>query len=262
MAEQTRNLTSAVKHSDFYDRFWPAIGREVGYHDELIRAYFIRDSIADFVGRSGLKILDLGCGRGWMAPFLQSLGTVIGIDFSLEGIRFAQENYSDFATFVLADASLPTLGLPRGGLFDVVVCSEVIEHVPDQMALLEQIAGFLHPGGWLMLTTPNGSVWSMWCEMNRGKNWQQPIENWVTPEQLKVLVKKAGFGIARHEGGNLVYRLPIRRGIRRLETVLRKAGLYRYYARLMLPYALYQMVAAKVPSRSPRIASNNDLVDD
>lgn len=238
------NQICAAQHKDFYDRFWSSVGTKTDY-EELLRVYFIRDSIKRFTRGSRLKILDLGCGRGWMAPYLQPLGSVLGIDFSPEGIRFAKENYGGCATFMLADDHSPSLGLPRGSVFDVVVCSEVIEHVHDHGALLNQIAGFLPLHGWLMLTTPNGNVWSLWNEMKKGHKWQQPVENWITLEGLRNLVEQTGFKIATHEGGQISFRLPIHRGVGKFEVFLRKINLYSTYARLILPYALYQMVAAQ-----------------
>jgi 2-polyprenyl-3-methyl-5-hydroxy-6-metoxy-1,4-benzoquinol methylase len=54
---------------------------------------------------------------------------------------------------VLAEPQAGDLGLSSDG-FDVVVCSEVIEHVPEPVALLKGIACLLEPDGWLVLTTP------------------------------------------------------------------------------------------------------------
>ena len=247
MFDSQRNLETAVETAAYYDRPWSTLGTKLDY-TEINRVRFVLDSIREFVGCTGLKILDFGCGRGWMAPFLSPLGSVTGIDFSPTGIEFARESYGDHASFVLADSHSPSLGLPDDSQFDVVVCSEVIEHVPVHSALLAQIAGFLCPGGWCMLTTPNGNVWPQFSRHPGYSAQLQPVENWVTTGRLVTLLRQAGFRIVRHEG-RPVYEFRIgfagRLQRRRVEALFRRLGLYHLWGRLILPTALYQAVAAQ-----------------
>lgn len=248
MRDGTRNRKSAVLNTSYYDRLWPELGRKLHY-TEVNRARFISESIAEFVGRSGLAILDFGCGRGWMSLFLSPFGTVTGVDFSPVGIEFAREHYGEHAEFVLADTASPTLGLPADGRFDVVVCSEVIEHVPDHLALLDQISGFLRPGGWCMLTTPNGNVWPQFSCDKRFISGLQPVEHWLTTEQIKALFGDAGYRIVRHEGRALY---DFRKGpvgwlqFRFVEKLFEAFGMGDTLGRLVLPTALYQVVAARI----------------
>jgi 2-polyprenyl-3-methyl-5-hydroxy-6-metoxy-1,4-benzoquinol methylase len=97
-------------------------------------------------------LFDLGCGNGSTANFLFSNGyTVSGVDPSLEGIRHANEKY-------------PFLGLELGhsgdnlqtrfGTFDFIYSLEVIEHVFDPYAFIQDIRLILNPDGYLVLSTP------------------------------------------------------------------------------------------------------------
>ena len=86
-AEQNRIKATETAH--FYELLWAKFKTRLTYA-EVFRTHFIVDNIREFIQRPNLKILDLGCGRGWMAPFLSSLGSVTGIDFSPSGIQFAQ----------------------------------------------------------------------------------------------------------------------------------------------------------------------------
>src|SRR5258708_27501592 len=133
------NNATASLTAQFYESWWPGFSREPD-GEERMRMNFIVDALNDFAADKNLQILDLGCGRGWLAPFLSKHGNVTGIDFAPAGIGFAQRNFSDHGKFLLADANLPFPGLSDTERFDVVVCSEVIEHVPNQPALLLQIA--------------------------------------------------------------------------------------------------------------------------
>jgi len=242
---QHSNNATASLTAQFYESWWPGFSKEPD-GEERMRMTFIVDALNDFAPDKNLEILDLGCGRGWLAPFLTKHGNVTGIDFAPAGIGYAQRNFSDHGTFFLADASLPFLGLPETKRFDVLVCSEVIEHVPDQLALLQQIAQLLRVNGLCILTTPNGNVWPQF-EQTRSKETLQPLENWLPPNRLKHLLREAGFALLRHEGRATNERFGHFRAFqhRRVRYVFHHLKLEHWYGRLVLSNALYQVVAAR-----------------
>lgn len=247
MSDYQQNIVNAEKTATYYNNLWTTVGAKLHY-TEISRARFIVDSIRKFVGCNGLKILDFGCGRGWMAPFLSPLGSVTGIDFSPIGIQFAKENYGKHADFLLADSQSSVFDILRDYCFDVVVCSEVIEHVPNHLELLSQIYQLLYPHGWCMFTTPNGNVWPQFSRDPQYRNKLQPIENWVTTRQLASLFQQAGFRILIHEGRPVYeFRVGFAGWLQRrpIESLFKKMGLYSFYGRLILPNALYQVTVAQ-----------------
>ncbi|HEX7080818.1 MAG TPA: class I SAM-dependent methyltransferase, partial [Gammaproteobacteria bacterium] len=104
-------------------------------------------------GRSGLRILDAGCGSGWTAKALLQYGSVVGTDLADEAITRARARVPE-ATFIAGDF----MKLDLGERFDVVVCLEVLSHVADQQAFIERLAKTLKPGGELLLATQNRRV--------------------------------------------------------------------------------------------------------
>ena len=99
------------------------------------------------------SICDLGCGNGHIAGRLDLHGyDVTGIDASSSGIRIARRAYPS-ATFIEAriDRELENLGLPT---FDLVISSDVIEHLYRPSDLVEAAFSRLKPGGHLLLGTP------------------------------------------------------------------------------------------------------------
>jgi 2-polyprenyl-3-methyl-5-hydroxy-6-metoxy-1,4-benzoquinol methylase len=96
-------------------------------------------------------ICDLGCGNGHIAGRLASLGyEVTGIDASRSGISIAQQTYPE-VNFVEALINRELTGFQG---FDLVISSDVIEHLYRPSDLLEPAFSLLKPGGHLLLGTP------------------------------------------------------------------------------------------------------------
>ena len=96
------------------------------------------------------SICDLGCGNGHITGRLAALGyEVTGVDASASGIAIARRVYPN-VEFVeaLIDRDL------RLGQFDLVVSSDVIEHMYRPSDLLEAARALLKPGGQILLGTP------------------------------------------------------------------------------------------------------------
>jgi 2-polyprenyl-3-methyl-5-hydroxy-6-metoxy-1,4-benzoquinol methylase len=105
-------------------------------------------------GRPPAKVLDVGCGPGWLAQALTEQGhTVIGVDLDeAPGVADRMQR------FVRADLEQ---GLPDevGDGFDVVIAADVIEHVRTSQTLLAEITGRLRHGGTVIASVPNISHW-------------------------------------------------------------------------------------------------------
>jgi SAM-dependent methyltransferase len=97
--------------------------------------------------RPGAVALDVGCREGAQTRWLEALGyEVTSIDV---------EPAFERASVVDADRPLP---YPTGS-FDLVWCSEVIEHLKDPAASLSELRRVLRRGGTLVVTTPNSRAW-------------------------------------------------------------------------------------------------------
>jgi len=101
------------------------------------------------------EVLELGCGAG--VPVTRRLAArhrVTGVDLSGRQVELARENVPG-AVFAHADAL--AVELPAAA-FDAVVCLYMSGHVPraEQPELLHRIAGWLRPGGHLLMTLTGG----------------------------------------------------------------------------------------------------------
>ncbi len=68
------------------------------------------------------------------------------------------------------------------------MASEVIEHVEQQAAFVERLVDSVAPGGFVLLTTPNGLVESRW-RRHPGYD-PQPVERWISPRELGRLLER------------------------------------------------------------------------
>lgn len=100
------------------------------------------------------RICDLGCGNGYMAGRLAELGyDVTGVDASESGIAIARANFAK-ATFLQASVDF-TPGDSKGLKdFDLVVSSDVIEHLYRPSDLIEAAGSVLKPNGHIVIGTP------------------------------------------------------------------------------------------------------------
>jgi 2-polyprenyl-3-methyl-5-hydroxy-6-metoxy-1,4-benzoquinol methylase len=100
------------------------------------------------------RILDVGCSGGLLADRARAFGHhVTGIDtVEIEGVR---DRVDEFFLCDLED------GVPVevGRDFDIVIAADVIEHVADPEALLDQLRELLAPTGQLLVSIPNFGHW-------------------------------------------------------------------------------------------------------
>jgi SAM-dependent methyltransferase len=113
---------------------------------------------------SGDKILDLGCGFGRHAFEAARRGAnVVALDAGREEVEGVAATFAamveagELTTANLHTASVQgdALALPfPDGAFDRVICSEVLEHIPNDVGAMRELARVLRPGGTMAITVP------------------------------------------------------------------------------------------------------------
>lgn len=100
----------------------------------------------------GKVVLDLGCGTGYGATFIQSCKAYVGVDIDAESIEWANKHYGDsLHTFKVGSATKIPL---RSNSVDQVLCFEVLEHIEDKEAVVSEMARVLKKGGNFIVSTP------------------------------------------------------------------------------------------------------------
>lgn len=242
------NDLSLSEQADFYDERW---ARDAG--EDRLNGYQLARASAIFDGLSFIDlhyairkiepftVCDLGCGRGWMAAQLASVGKVTGVDLSPEGVKIAAERWPHIQ-FECADILEYTAAEP----FDLLVSSEVIEHIVEKDRFVAAVTRNLKPGGFVVITTPNARAREAW---KKDGQLSQPIEQWPSLAELRSLFRR-DYEILSHKtfvqqytylGVHRIFSAP------KLLRFLRRTGLLETYEGLQrsLGVGLHQVLVAR-----------------
>ena len=139
-------------------------------------------------GKTG-KVIDVAAGAGRFLEHFQALGW----DCTATEFNEAMCRYLEAKGFTAYRGGLFPEGAPDGA-FDIVIFTEIIEHINNPMPVLARLARLLRPGGIIYITTPNWnsierralkSDWGMLC-------WPEHITYW-TPRHVDRALRQAGF---------------------------------------------------------------------
>lgn len=114
---------------------------------------------AQFV--DGRSVADVGCGSGYGTKVLADAGaaSVSATDVSRKALAFAETHFGAYASFTRQ--SITNLDAYADESFDVVVCSEVLEHVREygsEGRAVDELRRILRPGALAVVGTPNAEL--------------------------------------------------------------------------------------------------------
>ena len=156
----------------------------------------------------GLTILDIGCGGGVLSEPMARLGAqVTGIDPGETNIGVATQHARKMELAIDYRATVAEDLAAEGRQFDVVVASEVVEHVADRDAFVRTACSLVRPGGLLIGSTINRTAKSFMLVivgaeyvlrwLPRGTHrWTQ----FVTPEEFAAAIRRAGLTVVDRTG--------------------------------------------------------------
>jgi len=136
----------------YYRNYLPDNHEDIRKWEAMIRPVVTKSAdLINFRSRTnGKKMLDVGCGHGFLLKEMKSRGwDVEGLEVSQTGREYALRNWN----IPIYSEPLENLGLPAS-TFDVVTLLYVIEHIFDPLSLLSEINQVLKPKGLILLRWP------------------------------------------------------------------------------------------------------------
>jgi 2-polyprenyl-6-hydroxyphenyl methylase/3-demethylubiquinone-9 3-methyltransferase len=215
--QTTVDAAEVARFAAMADEWWHPRGKMRPLHKfNPVRIAFIRDGACTHYGAdpkaldclSGFSVLDVGCGGGILAEPLARLGAeVVGIDPAAENVAAARLHAEKAGVEVDYRAETIEELAETGRRFDIVVASEVVEHVTDIGLFLHHCAECVKPGGLLVVTTINRTLKSFALAIIGAEyilRWL-PVgtHRWdrlVTPEELEAALSAAGLVVTEEAG--------------------------------------------------------------
>lgn len=161
----------------------------------------------------GARVLDVGCGNGFTCgEFLKRGCHVTGLDLSAEGIEVARKSYPE-GRFELLAADDKVLQNLNEEPYDLIISTEVVEHLYDPRGYARSCYAALKPGGRLICSTPyhgylKNLVLSLSGKWDAHANplWDGGHIKLWSRETLSCLLKETGFQNLQFRGaGRLPY---------------------------------------------------------
>jgi ubiquinone/menaquinone biosynthesis C-methylase UbiE len=114
---------------------------------------------------AGERVLDCGCGMGVYMMMMKRLRdvTIVGVDGDLGRLEWAAR---EGVAAQLSRVDIHTLPFASGS-FDKVLMSEVLEHLADDRAAMQEVYRVLKPGGVLALSVPHANYPLLWDPINK-----------------------------------------------------------------------------------------------
>lgn len=195
----SRSVKAYYREVEEYD--WVEVadhfrGPEAVFH--RLRARLVRQVLAD---HSDKRFLDAGCGTGLNLRHLPP--GAVGIDINLWNISVVRTRYPQYRSLVGDIEAMPF----GGGEFDALLCTEVLEHLPNPGLALKEISRVLRRGGVLVGTVPGKSpIWkfrflSSTCPAD------EPFHNQYSMAEVERMLSDFEIGTLRYVifGSNILF---------------------------------------------------------
>lgn len=148
------DAAEVAKFEALASRWWDTQGEFKPLHEiNPLRLDFI-DARA---GLAGKKVLDVGCGGGILSESMAHRGAkVTGIDLGEAPLAVARLHAEERGVNVdYQHISVEAMAVQQPGLYDVVTCMEMLEHVPDPASIIRACSALVRPGGYVFFSTLN-----------------------------------------------------------------------------------------------------------
>jgi 2-polyprenyl-6-hydroxyphenyl methylase / 3-demethylubiquinone-9 3-methyltransferase len=198
-----RPVNNAV-YGQLGDRWYDACDHPIALlrAESACRNQWIADEMVNAFGSRALRVLDIGCGGGFLSNALAKIGHhVTGVDASEESLAVAARHDDEGSvTYVVGNALSLSFA---DATFDVVCAMDFLEHVDQPERVVAEVARVLRPGGSFFFHTFNRN-WLAWLVVVKGVEWF--VKNtprdlhvarlFIKPEELRAMCVAQGLRLS------------------------------------------------------------------
>lgn len=195
------------KFTTLADEWWDRNGAFQSLHDiNPLRLNWIEDKVNEQYGSAllGKKVLDVGCGGGILSHSMAVRGAnVLGVDLGEANLNAGQihaERTGMTDSLAFRCIAIEDLAIEQAGLYDVVTCMEMLEHVPDPSAIVQACFDLLKPNGVFVTSTINRNLKSYLFAIIGAEYVLRLVDKgthdyhkFITPAELDQMAIRAGF---------------------------------------------------------------------
>ena len=150
------------------------------------KLHLIETMFDKYLGKSGLRSIEMGCGTGEVMDLAQKWGDVTGVEISKSAVDYCKSR--GFKNLILGDVTKLSVA-ELGKDYDLALSMDVLEHVQDDVAAMKKIHEILKPGGYFFVSVPAYKfLWSNHDEALHHKRRYHSLE-------IKQKLKDSGFEI-------------------------------------------------------------------
>ena len=143
----------------YYDRLAPRLVAVEARNWHLQSRMALVLETIDRHGRAGGRVLDVGCGTGFLLERLAERGfSGVGVDLSPESVAHASRRLEEIGASDRLAAVVGSAYDPPEGPFDLICLTDVLEHLEDPRACLRALAPGSRRAGWSWSRRPTGAA--------------------------------------------------------------------------------------------------------
>lgn len=201
--KDTVDQQEIAKFAALAQQWWDKNGPLKTLHDiNPARLAFIEQ----YTGLKGLRVLDVGCGGGILSEAMARLGAeVTGLDAEEDSIETARQHAKQ--SQLTLDYVASAIEDYNDGVFDVITCMEMLEHVNHPEEVIRHCARLLKPGGYLFLSTINRTVKAYAAAIVAAEylfgllpRQTHQYDKFIKPSELAAMVRRAGLEVSGLKG--------------------------------------------------------------
>jgi ubiquinone/menaquinone biosynthesis C-methylase UbiE len=179
------NSSAKAVYFDKYDQrgayHWQECNvRSMNYNPPLVARYEVVRREVEVASQRD-RVLDIGCGDAYLIAQIQSICTEVrGVDSESQAVALANQILGEYGHCSVVQGDCYQLPFDDG-YFDMVLCTDVIEHLKDPHSCIKEIRRVLNDNGTLVMTTP---------KFRPDRKWDDRHEQEFTSQELGCMLRE------------------------------------------------------------------------